>query len=72
MVPESDQFTVRVRIGGKDHIAFRFITSNDRVGKVIDVFYGEYVHTVSISPSGRKAKVWESKRAPQPAVKGGV
>lgn len=61
-VPKSDEHTVRINIGGTDPLALRFLTSDDKVGQVFDVYYGGYVHQMTLSPTGKKAKVWSSKR----------
>lgn len=61
-VPPDDANTVRLRVGGVDPIAFRFIAGDERIGLVFDVHYGSYVHTVRLTPSGKQAAIWESKR----------
>ena len=61
-VPPDDLNTVRLKVGGVDPIAFRFIAGDERIGLVFDVHYGSYVHTVRLTPSGKKLAVWDSKR----------
>ena len=61
-VPIDDKHTVRINIEGKDPMALRFIAGDERLGQVIDVHYGDYVHTLRLSPTGKKASIWTSRR----------